>query len=251
MPSSTTTAVRPASGVRGRLPRKRMARRSSSARSDRSTAATSSSPTLAMASTSGSGYARRPRRSRPCRAPADTAHRACERGSRRAAHPALGRPRTQPEPHLWATRAPRHPPRPRAASTLRPVPARRLPCPETRPSDPLSTHARRLARADGPCVDKPPDRDRSKRPQRREADLGSRRSGRNQALAQPGHPQRRSGSAVGRSAGKDGTEVLRRHLAAESEERSTLAQPIAGNSPAGTTHDALLWCAPRSTFWTK
>ena len=53
MPSSMMTAVRPASGVRGRSPRKRRARRSSSARSRRSTAAISASVTCAMATTSG------------------------------------------------------------------------------------------------------------------------------------------------------------------------------------------------------
>ncbi len=53
MPSSMMTAVRPASGVRGRSPRKRRARRSSSARSRRSTAAISASVTCVMATTSG------------------------------------------------------------------------------------------------------------------------------------------------------------------------------------------------------
>ena len=53
MPSSMMIAVRPASGVRGRSPRKRRARRSSSARSRRSTAAISASVTCVMATTSG------------------------------------------------------------------------------------------------------------------------------------------------------------------------------------------------------
>ena len=52
MPSSTITAVRPASAVRGRSPRNRWARRSSSARSRASTAASSDSEVPAMRSIS-------------------------------------------------------------------------------------------------------------------------------------------------------------------------------------------------------
>ena len=52
IPSSTTTAMRPASGCRGRPPRKRRARRSSSARSRASTAASSSLETPVRRTTS-------------------------------------------------------------------------------------------------------------------------------------------------------------------------------------------------------